>query len=136
MPMWQIRNNERVKIQFHRISNELEHHFSNIKRTWTCLYFDDRTWTPEFRPLNERTSNLKRPLIDLVDYSSNRLEHHFSNIEWTWTCSSFESRTSNGHRTNIEHFILLEKRNFSTFYLLFNSEMILIKFKLTFPHNQ
>ena len=48
--------------------------------------------------------------------TSNELKHHFSNIERTWTCSSFESRTSNGHRTNIEHFSLFEKRNFSTFF--------------------
>ena len=45
----------------------------------------------------------------------NGLEHQFSNIERTRTCSSFESRTSNGHRTNIEHYSLLEKINFSIF---------------------
>ena len=36
---------------FCRTSNELEHHFSNIKRTQTCSSIDDRTRTP----FSERT---------------------------------------------------------------------------------
>ena len=46
---------------FYRTSNELEHHFSNIKQTQTCLYIDDRTWTPEFWLWmnGHRTLNLK-----------------------------------------------------------------------------
>ena len=33
---------------FYRTSIELEHHFSNIERTRTCSFFDDRTRTPYF----------------------------------------------------------------------------------------
>ena len=33
---------------FYRTSIELEHHFSNIERTRTCSFVDDRTRTPYF----------------------------------------------------------------------------------------
>ena len=33
---------------FYRPLNELEHHFSNIQRTQTCSFIDDRTQTPKF----------------------------------------------------------------------------------------
>ena len=44
---------------------------------------------------NKWTSKIesKRPLLNLLDYSSNRLNHHFSNIEGIWTCSSFANWT-------------------------------------------
>ena len=42
---------------FYRISIELEHHFSNIERTRTCSFVDDRTRTPYFwlRTIEHRT---------------------------------------------------------------------------------
>ena len=52
----------------------------------------------------------------------NGLEHQFSNIERTRTCSSIESQTSNGHRTNIEHFSVIEKETFCTFFCLIQTE--------------
>ena len=64
---------------FYRTLNELEHHFSNIKRTRTCSSIGDRTRTPNFwvRTNEHRTLNLIGLSLDLPNYSSNRLEHHF-----------------------------------------------------------
>ena len=41
---------------FYRTLNELEHHFSNIKRTLTCSSIGDRTL---FLASNSRTSNFE-----------------------------------------------------------------------------
>ena len=64
---------------FYRTSIELEHHFSNIERTQTCSFVDDRTRTPYFwlRTIEHRTSNLMGPSLDLLNCLTNRLEHQF-----------------------------------------------------------
>ena len=51
---------------FYRTSIELEHHFSNIERTRTCSFVDDRTRTPYFwlRTIEHRTSNIVRPITN------------------------------------------------------------------------
>ena len=65
------------------ISNELEHHFSNIERIWTCSSIDDQIRTPEFWPRTNRHRTQKAfYYLDLRSYSSNRLENHFFE-HWT-----------------------------------------------------
>ena len=71
---------------------------SDIKQTQTS-FFERQTnsnmsiywWSNSntlFLASKERTSNLIRFSLDLLNYSSNWLEHHFLNIERTRTCSS------------------------------------------------
>ena len=65
---------------FYRTSNELKHHFSNIERTRTCSSIGDQTRTPYLWPRKIEHQTSKRPLLDLLNYSSNRLENHFFQI--------------------------------------------------------
>ena len=78
---------------FYRTSNELEHHFLNIKRTQLCSSIGDWTRTPYFcfRMLEHETSNLIGLSIDLL-YSWTHSNIIFSNVERTWTCSSIGNR--------------------------------------------
>ena len=94
------------RIPFYRTSNELEHYFSNIERTRTCSFVDDRTRTPYFwlRTIEHRTSNLLESSLHLLIYSSNWLKHHF-----------FE------HRTNLNVFILWQS-NSNTLLLASNDQ--------------
>ena len=59
---------------------------TNLSNKLDCGYnTDDRTRTPEFLlEMNEHlTLNLRRPSLNLQNYSSNRLEHIFLNIKRT-----------------------------------------------------
>ena len=89
---------------FYQTSDELEHHLSNIERTWTCLSIDDRIWTPEFWlwTNGHRTSNLKgvqyiykiSHRTDRTSFfrTSNRLEHvHLLIIELEHPIFGFKS---------------------------------------------
>ena len=87
---------------FYRISNVLEHHFLNIKRTRTCSSISDRTWTRYFwlRTIKHRTSNLIGLWLDLLSYSSNSLEQNFFE-QWKDSNTLFlasNDRTSNFKR--------------------------------------
>ena len=78
-------------------SNQLELHFSNIERTLTCSFIDDRTRTPVFwlGTNGHRTSNIetKRLSLDLLNiFIEQTRTSFFSNNERTRTFSSFGNR--------------------------------------------
>ena len=93
---------------FYRTASELEHHFMNIKNTWTCSSIGDRTQTPYFwlRTIEHRTSNIIGLSLCLLNYSSNWLEHHFfehrtnSNVFICWWSNSNTLFLASNDRTS------------------------------------